>query len=137
MKLHNCSAELRKAKLRATPARIVAMQIFEKSDIPVDSTILFKNLKKQVDVDRVTVFRMLNNFLDRGLIKKIEFGEGKSRYELNGPEHHHLICESCGNVEDISYCNVENFGDEVNRQKKFLIRRHTLEFYGLCNNCQK
>lgn len=130
---HDCTQELKQASLQATPARIATMQLFESHDTPVDAQHLIEHLS---GTDRVTVFRILNAFVEKGLIRKLEFGEGKARYELNTGEHHHLICQQCGNVEDISDCNIASLEKDIQKKKGFLVKNHSLEFFGLCRDCQ-
>lgn len=134
---HDCKSELKSVSLQVTPARLAAMQLFESHDTPLDAQHLIDHLHKELGVDRVTVFRILNAFVEKGLIRKLEFGEGKARYELNKEEHHHLICESCGNIEDISDCNILALEKDIQKKKGFLVKQHSLEFFGLCKNCQK
>ncbi len=134
---HDCSDELKSAHLKVTPARIAALKLFEIYKGPIDSLNLIEDLQKKLNSDRVTVFRILNTFLEKGLIRKLEFGEGKARYELNLEDHHHLVCQNCGSIEDVSDCNIDTLEKEIAVKKKFLIKNHSLEFFGLCIDCQK
>lgn len=135
---HDCKEELTKASLHITPARIAAMQLFELHDKPVDAQYICNQLQKKLGIDRVTVFRILNIFLEKGLIKKLEFQEGKARYELASKEdHHHLICEQCGKIEDITDTIIPSFTAHIEKEQSFLVKRHSLEFFGICSNCQK
>lgn len=133
---HSCEDELREASFKVTPARLAAMKLFESHDQPLDVQHVIDDLAKNLDVDRVTVYRILNAFTQKGLLRKIEFGEGKARYELNKGEHHHLICQSCGAIEDISDCGIEDLEKKINQKKNFLVKSHSLEFFGLCITCQ-
>ena len=138
MKLdHSCSAELKNATLAVTPARLAALQLFESHKKPIDAKHILDHLQKELGVDRVTVFRILNTFVSKGLIVRLEFGEGKARYELAKEDHHHIICESCGKVEDIEDTLIPQMESAVAKQTGFFIKRHTLEFYGLCQSCLK
>ncbi len=136
VKDHNCAEELRSVNLKSTPARISALKLFEKTENPIDANQITQFLKNDLQIDRVTVFRILNSFVEKGLLRKLEFSEGKARYELATEDHHHLICQSCGSIEDISDCNIDALEKEIKTKKKFLVKQHTLEFYGLCADCQ-
>lgn len=70
-------------------------------------------------------------------VSVILFGEGKKRYELKdtNDHHHHFFCENCGDIEDIEM-KEENLLKEIKNNKRFLIRKHNLEFFGLCPKCQ-
>ncbi len=135
---HDCKEELRGVDLKATPARMAILEVLENSNKPVDVGTMISYLKKKsIEADQVTVFRTVNLFTERGLTKQIQLNEGKSRYELaSQAEHHHLVCEKCGDIEDISDCNIDALEKEIEIKKKFKVSTHALEFFGLCQNCQ-
>lgn len=138
MYTHNCEEELKQAALQITPARLAAMRLFESQENPLDAQYLIDHLQKKLGVDRVTVFRILNTFVEKGLLRKLEFGEGKARYELAKTiDHHHLLCENCGRIEDITDTIIPKMEKNLQKTHKFLIKRHSLEFFGICSNCQK
>lgn len=139
MTVHDHREELRGVALRATPARMAVLDYLEIAERPLDIVSIFENLKKRkVNADIATVFRIINKFTDKGLTRKIEFQEGKFRYEITGNnDHHHFICENCGMIEDISDCNIENLEKDIARKKGLLIKKHSLEFFGLCKICQR
>lgn len=134
---HNCKQELKEHSLKTTPVRLKILNILEKESSPLDAKTIFDYLSKQkLNVDFTTVFRTINSFVDKGLIKPVDFSEGKKRFEYGlKPEHHHLICEKCKTVEDISDCNIKKLEKEISKKKKFIIKKHALEFFGLCKNC--
>jgi Fur family ferric uptake transcriptional regulator len=138
-KIHNCKTELHEASLRATPARVAVMKLLEEINIPVDINMIKDYLdKKQIETDPATVFRIMNMFTDKGLVKQISFNEGKFRYELaSKPEHHHLFCNNCGAIESFADCNIQALEKEIQEKKGFVVKAHALEFYGFCANCQK
>ncbi len=136
---HDCSTELHDADLRATPARVALMNLFESSDEPLDVQSMIDFLQKRdIKTDPATVFRIVNMFTEKGLTKQIQLNEGKFRYELASKEdHHHLICGTCGRIEDISDCNISGLEKDIEKKKGFKVVSHSLEFFGMCNNCQK
>ncbi len=135
---HDCKTELNQAELRATPARIAVMKLLENTTTPVDVTMIKEYLdEKNIETDPATVFRIVNMFQQKGLVKQIFFNEGKFRYELAGkPEHHHLVCDSCGQVETFADCAIPALEKDIKKRKGFKVTSHSLEFYGLCDNCQ-
>lgn len=136
---HNCKEELRGASLKATPARLAVLKLLEIDNKPIDVNTIITLLDNQgIKVDPVTVFRIINSFTKRGLTRQLQFNEGKSRYELSSREdHHHLICERCVGIEDISDCSIDTLEQEIKKKKKFLVKRHSLEFFGVCQQCQR
>ncbi|MCK4532712.1 transcriptional repressor [bacterium] len=95
-----------------------------------------------------TIYRTLELLVQIGLVFKFDFGDGRARYELaEGPkgirQHHHLVCTNCGRVIDYT-----DFIDEakeflsqtmkaLNKKCNFKITNHLIQFYGLCEKCQK
>jgi Fe2+ or Zn2+ uptake regulation protein len=136
---HDCKDELNEVELRATPARVALMKFLESSNKPVDVQTMIEYLeKKAIKTDPATVFRIVNTFTEKGLTKQIQLQEGKSRYELaGGIDHHHLVCTHCGDIQDISDCNIDILKKDIEKKKNFKVTSHSLEFYGLCSNCQQ
>lgn len=139
MKQQEPKIELKQADLRATPARVAIMELLRKIKQPMDTNTLINLVNKQgVKTDPTTVFRIMNALTRKGLTLPIQFLEGKTRYELAGKKHHHhLVCENCGRIEDVLPAIVPTLEKEIQKKYKFLVRRHSLEFFGLCSNCQK
>jgi len=138
MQQHDCKEELHKVDLKVTPARLGILSVLEHSDIPLDVASIEIGLKKQkIKSDKVTVFRILNSLTDKGLLKPIQFNEGKLRYEYAGkPKHHHFICERCGKIIDIMGCTIHQLERDIEKTKGVRVMRHSLEFFGLCADCQ-
>jgi Fur family ferric uptake transcriptional regulator len=136
-KLHDCKDELNEVELRATPARLALMNLLEASDKPLDVQTMIDYLeKKDFKTDPATVFRIVNMFTEKGLTKQIQLQEGKARYELaTSTDHHHLVCTYCGDIQDISDCNIEVLESHIEKKKNFKVTSHALEFYGLCVKC--
>lgn len=139
MILHNCKNELKDADLKITPARLGVLAALERTTTPLDiNEIISFLIRQDIHVDKVTVFRIMHSLTKKGLAIPIQFNEGKLRYEHNEKaDHHHFICEQCGVVEDISDCNIDAFQDTIKEKKGLLIKRHSLEFFGLCKQCQR
>jgi len=136
---HDCKEELNAVNLRATPARIALMRLLETVDKPIDVQSMIQHLdENDVKTNPATVFRIVNMLTEKGLLKPIQLNEGKYRYELSSKaDHHHLVCETCGNIEDISDCNIDVLEKDIESKKKFKVTSHSLEFFGICSNCQK
>jgi len=136
---HNCKEELQEVSLKATPARIAVMKFLESVDKPVDVNSILDYLRQRdIDTNPATIFRMMNDFLQKGITKQIQFQEGKARYELsNKGHHHHLICTNCGKVEEVEGDFLKSMEEKIYKDKKFRVKDHSLEFFGLCVDCQK
>lgn len=130
---------LQQAALKSTSARLAILRFLDEASVPQTADEIFAHLQEEhpEGTDRATVYRILDTFYKKGLIQRLEFSEGKYRFELAGEDHHHLICERCGKIEDISDCGIAMWEDEIQQKKQFQIKRHALEFYGVCQSCQR
>ncbi|MBI2430492.1 MAG: transcriptional repressor [Candidatus Levybacteria bacterium] len=137
--MHDCKNELRSVDLKATPARLALLSVLEETEKPLDTSMIIDSLQKEgVDVDEATVFRIINLLHQKGIVKQVQLREGKFRYEHAGKaEHHHLYCEACGAIEDISDCNIQRLEKEIREKKQFLVKSHSLEFFGICPACRR
>jgi Fe2+ or Zn2+ uptake regulation protein len=107
------------------------LSVLESCQKPIDALALAKKLKNS-SPDTVTVYRVLHSLLDAGIVKGASISKNASSYELaDRPHHHHLVCESCGRIEDVCL-PCDNLIPTASFKK---IIRHELEFIGLCNNC--
>ena len=135
---HDCTEEIKQVALKVTPARVETLRLFESHDKPMDAAHLINHLHQKLGIDRVTVFRILNIFAEKGLIRKLEFGEGKARYEVaSNSDHHHLVCEFCGSIQDFKDTIVPKMEQAIALEHGFLIKGHSLEFFGVCKKCLK
>lgn len=84
-----------------------------------------------------TVYRNLHTMVSLGLVMALNFADGRNRYEIATEEHHHhLICLSCGQSEQIDFCPLRELAEEISRERDFTISRHNFEIYGYCRNCR-
>lgn len=130
---------LHKAKIKITQARREILSAIVSVGRPVDVIDILQKLKEtKVEIDRATVFRTINLFIHHNILKRIEFAEGKFRYELASlPHHHHLLCTNCGNIDEIKGCSIpKSFEQDVSDKSSFLIHSHSLEFFGICKGCR-
>lgn len=124
-------------KTRDTTARKAILDILTHSHEPKTVKDLIAKLSYQaIEVDRTTVFRIMNAFTDRGIVRKLEFTEGNFRYELLSlPHHYHIVCTRCATIQDVQGCDVNAIEKETARKYKFVITHHRLDFFGLCEKC--
>jgi len=105
--------------------------------VTVKEIVLFLS-KKRENVDLVSIYRTLHLLSEMGMVHVFEFGEGKKRFELMHEQkhHHHLVCDNCGTVDTVSISDEQKFINEVKKDNRFTIKRHSLEFFGLCPKCK-
>lgn len=84
-----------------------------------------------------TVYRTLNTLVDAGLANARAFGDGHSRFEPAGSDHHdHLVCTRCHGVIEFKNDEIERLQDETALRLRFEVTSHRLELYGVCKECR-
>lgn len=136
MKTNNLQL-IKNSGLKTTLARVKILEVLQQVSQPVDVLEVREFLQKRnLQVNLTTIYRCLESFLKAGIVTRVEFQEGKYRYELSQlKHHHHLVCKNCGKVEDVDDCSVEDLEKNLMKKSGFLIKTHSLEFYGRCKNC--
>lgn len=125
------------AKIKKTSARLAVTDYFYNVEYPVDAKDILDFLRsKNLKTNKTTVYRIIDYLYQNGLLEKIEFGDGKFRYEMKKGDHHHLICDKCDRIEDITDNFIESFEEEILNKRGFQVKKHSLEFFGICKNCQ-
>ena len=123
---------------RYTRPRKLIFEVLEHFQKPVSAQEIFLFLnKRKKQIDLTSVYRTLDLMKKSTIVNEIEFGDGKKRYELvvGKNHHHHLICKNCGGIENIEI-KEEELLSKIKTETNFKVERHTLEFFGLCPNCQ-
>ena len=85
------------------------------------------------EVGLVTIYRTLDLLSEIGAVRRLELGDGL-RYELAEDHHHHMICESCGEVSEFEECPIDPW---LLRRLNFEVSSHSLEVYGRCAGCRR
>lgn len=96
-------------------------------------------LAERVDIGLATVYRVLMQFEQAGVLKRSNFESGKAVFELNAGEHHdHLVCLTCGRVEEFFDAEIEKRQHKIAKDKGFTLDDHALALYGVCTkvNCE-
>ncbi len=129
--------DLKNAGLKATLPRLKILELFEKSnDRHLSAEDVYKVLLNAGDdVGLATVYRVLTQFEDAGLLIRHHFESGKAVFELNeGGHHDHIVCVKCGRVEEFFDEEIENRQELAAESLGFKMQEHSLMIYGVCNN---
>lgn len=129
---------LKSTGLKATLPRLKILEIFQKNkDSHLTAEDVFRILiNEKSDIGLATVYRVLSQFEHAGLLRRSNFEAGKSVYELNEGDHHdHMVCLSCGKVEEFTDELLEKQQIEVAKQHGFTLQEHSVAMYGLCKDC--
>ena len=131
--------ELRKAGLKVTLPRVKILQIMESSEIKhLSAEDVYKALiEADEDVGLATVYRVLTQFESAGLVMRHHFEGGSSVFELTTIDHHdHIVCQTCGRVEEFYDDVIESQQEMVAKKYGFRITDHSMYLYGICKDCQ-
>jgi Fur family ferric uptake transcriptional regulator len=131
--------DLKKAGLKVTLPRVKILQILEKEkDHHVSAEDVYRILLESGDdIGLATVYRVLTQFEEAGLVVRHNFAEGHSVFELDhGMHHDHLVCVKCGLVEEFVDSVIEERQKHVAEKAGFSITDHSLNIYGICAACK-
>ena len=126
---------LKEIGLKATLPRRRILELFETSKVRhLSAEDVYKALMAEgMDVGLATVYRVLTQFEQAGLLARQYFETGKAVFELNqGGHHDHLVCLQCGRVEEFYDSEIEKRQTEVARGRGFELRGHSLAMYADC-----
>ncbi|HEX8012519.1 MAG TPA: ferric iron uptake transcriptional regulator [Casimicrobiaceae bacterium] len=129
------SHDLKTAGLKATLPRLRIINLFEQSKVRhLTAEDVYKQLLAEgVDVGLATVYRVLTQFEQAGLLVRHHFESGKSVFELNqGGHHDHLVCLQCGRVEEFFDSEIEKRQNKIAHDRGFQISEHALYLYAEC-----
>ena len=132
------SQQLKERGLKVTLPRLKVLQIFEQStQHHLSAEDVYKALLSMgEDVGLATVYRVLTQFEASGLIHRHNFEGGYSVFELSQGEHHdHLVCITCGRVEEFMDEVIEQRQKMIAASAGFKITDHALNIYGVCPLC--
>jgi len=127
--------DLKTVGLKATLPRLKIINLFEQSKVRhlTAEDVYRQLLADGLDVGLATVYRVLTQFEQAGLLVRHHFETGKAVFELNqGGHHDHLVCMQCGRVEEFFDNEIEKRQLRIARERGFDIREHALYLYAEC-----
>lgn len=127
--------ELKNNGLKATLPRLKILEVFQSASMRhMTAEDVFRHLlKDNADIGLATVYRVLTQFEQAGILSRNHFESGKAVYELNEGQHHdHMVCLDCGRVEEFYDPEIESRQQAVAQAKGFVIADHALSLYAHC-----
>jgi Fur family ferric uptake transcriptional regulator len=138
---------LKNAGFRLTSPRQAILDVFAENPKHLSAEEIFLSVHKNYPgIGLATVYRTLDLLTQMGLIFKLDFGDGRSRYELASEaakaHHHHMVCSRCGRIidyrdfmrQEVKF--IKDLEAQLSKKHEFKINRHQIHFYGLCSRCQ-
>lgn len=127
--------ELKNNGLKATLPRLKILEVFQSgAQRHMTAEDVFRHLlRENIDIGLATVYRVLTQFEQAGILNRNHFESGKAVYELNEGQHHdHVVCLDCGRVEEFYDPEIESRQQAVAQAKGFVIADHALSLYAHC-----
>ena len=134
--------KLKAENYKLTRQRAVVLEVFEEhpeEHLSVEDVYKLL-LNKNVDIGLTTIYRTLDMLEKIAILHKIDFGDGRTRYEFRQlreiHHHHHLICGKCGAVTEFKDTLLEALEKSIQEVHNFKITDHQVKFFGYCRECQ-
>ncbi|MEW6099799.1 MAG: ferric iron uptake transcriptional regulator [Pseudomonadota bacterium] len=127
--------ELKSSGLKATLPRMKILEVFQKGrQRHMTAEDVYKALLAEgADIGLATVYRVLMQFEQAGILSRNHFEAGKAVFELNEGKHHdHLVCVMCGRVEEFYDPEIERRQQEIARERGYELQDHALALYVVC-----
>ena len=115
------------------------VEVFLRQEGHTSADDLFERIRREASgIGRATVYRTLQWMVEAGIARKVDFGEGRSRYEpsYRHPRHFHLICNSCHSSSEFLSSDVESLMEEIAAARKFAATQSVVQIYGTCEACR-
>ena len=129
---------IRAAGLRATPQRLAVLAVAAAAGRSPSQRRgrLAAPPQGNGEMDRSTVYRVLADLTEAGLLEQVRLGDGVARFEIQEVAHHHAVCTRCGATEDVSVEAVHALASRLRRDTGFSLAHHPLLLPGLCAACR-
>ena len=124
---------------RSGGARRAVIDLIGRQDCCLTAQQIFDRLRSEGRrVGIATVYRVLDQLSERGLLQRVDVGAGTARYEAalpSGEHHHHLVCDGCGKVEAFADDELESVIHKVERRTGYSVAGHDVVLRGACREC--
>ena len=130
--------DLKSAGLKVTLPRLKMLEVLESSSSHhLSAEDIYRVLIEQnEEVGVATIYRVLSQFEESGIVQKLNFENNQAVYELCGAEHHdHLVCVKCNKIIEFQDDVIEKHQIQIAKKHGFDLTYHSLCLYGLCEDC--
>lgn len=134
------SRDLRKAGLKVTVPRTRVLEVLEQHTASGSRHLSAEDVYRALldagdDIGLATVYRVLTQFEEAGLVRRHHFEGGQSMFELDDEPHDHIVCVNCGAIEEFHDPVVAERQRRIAAERGYEIADQALVIYGLCRNC--
>jgi len=137
--VNDISLKLKRAGLKVTLPRIKILEVLEENPANhFSAEDVYKIMLQQgEEIGVATVYRVLTQCEQAGLIRRLQFEGGRAVFETTPAHHHdHIVCVRCGKVEEFHDETIEEQQKKVAKKAGFSVEDHSMTLYGLCQKCQ-
>ncbi|MDC1016288.1 ferric iron uptake transcriptional regulator [Candidatus Thioglobus sp.] len=130
--------DLKSAGLKVTLPRLKILEVLESSPSHhLSAEDIYRVLIEQhEEVGVATIYRVLSQFEESGIVHKLNFENNQAVYELCGADHHdHLVCVKCNKIIEFQDDVIEKHQIQIADKHGFELTDHSLYLYGLCKDC--
>lgn len=141
--LDDLRRQLNERDCRMTPQRATILEVFVENQFQhLTAEEVYRLLQAEhPEIGLATVYRTIELLAGLGILYRLDFGDGRSRYEYNAGQqehyHHHLICRGCRKIEEFTGDLLEDLEELIEREHGFQVINHALRFYGYCADCRR
>ena len=121
---------------RQTKQKLIIYDALKALDHPTATEVYGYVREQNPTVSRATVFRVLGGFADHGKARELRAAGSEVRYDYNVTPHYHARCECCGRVADVKTAGLDEGCLRASAEHGFSVRGYSVEFFGVCKNCQ-
>ena len=136
--VQNPTEVLRAGGFRATTSRIQLLRLLADVGAPLSIQMIAQKWKG-VAPAVTTLYRSLTDLSGAGIVRRVDFNTGIAHFEYtpDRPHHHHIVCSTCGRVEEVDFCPLGDVDARLLKPSAHFtsIYSHTLEFFGRCTVC--
>lgn len=124
-------------KRNTSQRKIVMQALSEMSGHPTASQVYHHVHHDNPSISKATVFRILNQESEDGVIMRVQVHDNEMHYEIKNPPHYHMQCRCCGKIMDAPLSYQKDVEEQVSYMNGFQVEGHTMIFHGVCADCLK
>lgn len=134
--MSNYTSLLKEYNLKVTPQRLaIVEELYVNGHMNIDD-LYRKLLAKFPSISLATIYKNINAMVEKVFLSEVKIPNSKSVYELTKNEHAHIVCSSCGCIEDI-IVDSSSVIQQVNTMNSFNVDKADIVLSGVCKNCSK
>lgn len=135
--MDNLALLFREKNLKLTPQRYAIYKYLLSTKSHPSAEMIYDNIIVDYPtMSLATVYKTVKTLSEIGLVQELNVGEDNFRFDANVSKHPHVVCLSCGRVDDIENVDFGFLNKEAEKLSDYKIQEHQLYFYGFCSECK-